>query len=142
MLHNLFDGSDMVTTTTAAALRTTGLLLAVICVGGCANHSDIAAVGRYGGYSTPAFDGYLAECPPIAAIDFSTKRQVIDDDDLAAMLPALKRLNPRRICLGGQHVTDRSIDMLNQLPFLQSVNLEGTQVTPQGRGRLRLDHFE
>jgi len=31
-------------------------------------------------------------------------------DDLAAMLPALKRLNPRRISLGGQHISDRSIE--------------------------------
>jgi hypothetical protein len=57
------------------------------------------------------------------------------------MLPALKRLGPRRICLGGQPITDRSIDLFNQLPFLQSLSLEGTQVTPQGRGRLKLAHF-
>ena len=34
------------------------------------------------------------------------------------------------------------IDLLNQLPFLSSLSLEGTQVTPEGRGRLKLAHFE
>ncbi|MDB5321468.1 MAG: hypothetical protein JWN40_3099 [Phycisphaerales bacterium] len=125
------------------SLQSIGTLLFAVALTGCAsNHADIEAIGHYGGYSTPAFDGYLAECPPLAAIDFSTRRQIITDDDLANMLPSLKRLNPRRICLGGQPITDRSIEVLNQLPFLQSLSLEGTQVTPQGRGRLRLAHWE
>jgi len=65
-------------------------LLFTLALTGCSsNHADVETVGRYGGYSTPAFDGYLAECPPIAAIDFSTRRQLINDDDLAAMFPAI-----------------------------------------------------
>jgi hypothetical protein len=125
------------------SLQIVATLVFTLALAGCSlNHADVETVGRYGGYSTPAFDGYLAECPPIAAIDFSTRRQLITDDDLAAMFPAIKRLNPRRICLGGQPITDRSIELLNQLPYLQSLSLEGTQVTPQGRGRLRLAHFE
>jgi hypothetical protein len=117
-------------------------LLFVSLSNGCADHKDVEAVGRYGGYSTPNYDGFLAECPPLEAVDFSTRRQIITDDDLAAMLPALKRLQPRRISLGGQPITDRSIDLLNQLDYLQSVSLEGTQVTAQGRGRLRLSHWD
>jgi hypothetical protein len=124
------------------SLQMVAALVLVLALAGCADHADVEIIGRYGGYSTPAFEGFLAECPPIDAIDFSTRRQLITDDDLAAMLPALKRLNPRRICLGGQPITDRSIDLLNQLPFLASLSLEGTQVTPQGRGRLKLAHFE
>ena len=125
------------------SLQFIGTVLFALALTGCANnHADIETVGRYGGYSTPDADGYLAECPPIAAIDFSTRRQIINDDDLAAMLPALKRLNPRRISLGGQPITDRSIEVLNQLPFLQSLSLEGTQITPQGRGRLKLAHWD
>ena len=123
------------------SLQMVGLLVVALALAGCADHADVEMIGRYGGYSTPTFDGFLAECPPIEAIDFSTRRQLITDDDLLAMLPALKRLNPRRICLGGQPITDRSIDVLNQLPFLASLSLEGTQVTPQGRGRLKLAHF-
>jgi hypothetical protein len=122
---------------------TIGILITTAALGGCgASHADIEAVGRFGGYSTPTYGGFLAECPPIAAVDFSTRRQIITDDDLAAVFPALKRLAPRRICLGGQPITDRSIDLLNELPFLESLSLEGTKVTPQGRGRLRLSHWE
>jgi hypothetical protein len=124
------------------SLHIAAALVFALALAGCANHADVETIGRYGGYSTPSFYGYFAECPPIAAIDFSTKRQVITDDDLEAMLPALKRLSPRRICLGGQPITDRSIDVLNQLPYLQSLSLEGTQVTPQGRGRLKLAHYQ
>ena len=125
------------------ALQTLAILTTAFILTGCAvNHSDIEAVGKYGGYSTPTYSGFLAECPPLAAVDFSTQRQLITDDDLAAMLPALKRLSPRHISLGGQPITDRSIDLLNQLPYLQSLSLEGTQVTPQGRGRLRLSHWD
>jgi hypothetical protein len=125
------------------SLPSIAILLFALASTGCgSNHADIEAIGHYGGYSTPNYDGYLAECPPIAAIDFSTRRQIINDDDLAAMLPALKRLNPRRISLGGQPITDRSVDVLNQLPYLQSLSLEGTQITPQGRGRLKLAHWD
>jgi hypothetical protein len=124
-------------------LSTVGILITVFALGGCAaSHTDIEAVGRFGGYSTASYGGFLAECPPIDSVDFSTKRQIITDDDLAVLLPALKRLAPRRICLGGQPITDRSIDMLNEMPFLTSISLEGTKVTPQGRGRLRLSHYE
>jgi hypothetical protein len=122
-------------------LQIVATLVFALALAGCADHADVEMIGRYGGYSTPSYQNYLAECPPIDAIDFSAKRQIITDDDLAAMLPALKRLGPRRICLGGQPITDRSIDLFNQLPFLQSLSLEGTQVTPQGRGRLKLAHF-
>jgi hypothetical protein len=122
---------------------TTATLLAAMILTGCgASHADVAAVGQYGGYTTPTWGGPLAECPPVSAIDFSTVRQVITDDDLAAMFPAIKRLAPKRISLGGQPITDRSIDLLNQLAFLRSINLEGTRVTPQGRGRLRLAHWD
>lgn len=113
-----------------------------LALGGCASHSDVETVGRYGGFTTPKYSGPLAECPPVAAVDFSPLRQTITDDDLQAMFPALQRLNPQRVSLGGQPVTDRSIDLLNQLEWLQYVNLEGTRVTPQGLGRLKLTHWE
>lgn len=115
----------------------------LLLAGGCVNaHNDIETVGRYGGYTTPTGAGPLAECPPVASVDFSTIRQVINDEDFAALFPSLQRLNPRRICLGGQNVSDRSIDLLNQLPYLVVVNLEGTKVTPQGLGRLKLSHWD
>ena len=113
------------------------LALLVVALGGCTHASDMATVGRYGGYTTHGYDGVLVNLAPMEAVDFSTQRQVVTDDDLEAMLPALKRLAPRRISLGGQQVTDRSIDMLNEIPFLRVVNLEGTQVTPAGWARLR-----
>ena len=118
------------------------LALLALGLGGCAQQSDMATVGRYGGYTTPGYDGVLTDVPPMAAVDFSTQRQVITDDDLEAMLPALKRLRPRRMCLGGQHLTDRSIDMLNEIPFLRVVNLEGTEITPAGWARLRPSHYD
>lgn len=119
------------------------LLAAVAAVvAGCANHADIESVGKYGGFTSPSYSGFLAELPPVAAVDFSTLRQPVTDDDFAALFPSLQRLNPRRIGLGGQPVTDRCIDLLNQLPYLQAVNLEGTKVTPQGLARLKLSHWE
>jgi hypothetical protein len=120
----------------------TVLSLIALVAAGCANHADIEAVGRYGGYTTPTYAGPLAECPPVAAVDFSTLRQTLSDDDFEAVFPALQRLNPRRISLGGQPVSDRVVDLLNQLPYLQAVNLEGTRVTPQGFGRLKLARWE
>ena len=123
-------------------LTLTTLLFASVMTGCVASRADFAAVAHHGGLSTPNYAGFLAECPPLEAIDFSAKRAIVTDDDLADMLPALKRLQPRRISLGGQPITDRSIDMLNQLDYLQSLSLEGTQITPQGRGRLRLSHWD
>ena len=117
-------------------------LFLALCAGGCANRADFQTVGQYGGYATPQWDYWLAELTPIAAVDFSPKRRVIDDDDFAALFPALKRLNPRRLSLGGQNISDRSIDLINELPFLNAVILEGTNVTYKGRGRLRLAHYE
>jgi hypothetical protein len=117
------------------------LSLAMVMTGCAASHKDIETVAHYGGLSTPNYGGILAECPPLEAVDFSTRRGIVTDDDLAAMLPALKRLQPRRISLGGQPITDRAIDYLNQLDYLQSLSLEGTQVSPEGRGRLRLNHW-
>jgi hypothetical protein len=128
-----------ITPTSVAAPLLTLLALAL---GGCAAQSDLDTVGRFGGYTTPEYGGPFRELPPVAAVDFSTQRQIITDDDLEAMLPALKRLCPRRICLGGQKITDRSIDMLNEIPFLHVVNLEGTAVTPQGWGRLHLSRWD
>jgi hypothetical protein len=118
------------------------LVLLALAMGGCASPSDLDAVGRFGGYTTPEYGGPFRELPPVASVDFSTLRQVITDDDLETMLPALKRLAPRRMCLGGQKITDRSIDMLNQIPFLHVVNLEGTDVTPAGWGRLHLSRWD
>ena len=118
------------------------LLLAAAALGGCARHSDYAAVGRFGGYTTAKYEGVFTDLPPVEAVDFSTQRAIVTDDDIQTMLPALKRLAPRRISLGGQRITDRSIDMLNEIPFLRVVNVEGTQVTPAGWARLRPSHWE
>ncbi len=110
--------------------------------GGCANQSDINTLAHYGGYATPQWDTWLADLGPIAAVDFSPKRRVINDEDFAALFPALRHVNPRRVSLGGQNISDKSIDLLNQLPYLGSVNLEGTKVTYEGKGRLKLSHWE
>jgi hypothetical protein len=118
------------------------IVLATVCLTGCASRSDFEKVGFYGGYATPQADNWLADMAPIEAVDFSIQRRVINDDDFAAMFPALKHLNPRRISLGGQKITDKSIDLLNQLDYLNSVNLVGTDVTYQGKARLKLAHFE
>jgi hypothetical protein len=87
-------------------------------------------------------DGPLANLAPVAAVDFSTHRRVIDDDDFAALFPSLERLSPRRICLGGQPISDRSIELLNRLPYLRVINLEGTHVSAEGLGRIRMDHWD
>src|SRR4051812_10385307 len=117
-------------------------LLLSFFAGGCANQHDVDVVAHYGGYVTPQWDNWLSELTPMASVDFSPQRKVITDDDFAALFPALKHLNPRRVTLGGQKITDKSIDLLNQLPFLGSVNLEGTNVTYEGKGRLKLSHWE
>src|SRR5258706_10925347 len=117
-------------------------LILPLLAGGCANQSDVNTVAHYGGYVTPQWDNWLSELTPMASVDFSPQRRVINDEDFAALFPALKHLNPRRVTLGGQKVSDKSIDLLNQLPFLGSVNLEGTNVTYEGKGRLKLWHWE
>jgi hypothetical protein len=127
------------------SLRAVLCLFTVGCLAsltGCGSHQDIETVGRLGGYTTPHWGAMFAELPPVDAVDFSVERQRITDEDFAAIFPALQRLAPRRVSLGGQPITDKTIDLLNQLPWLEYVNLEGTQVTPAGRGRLKLSHFE
>ena len=127
----------------ASAAAAPLLLLALAtALGGCVSNNDLATVGEYGGYTTNQYEGMFAGRRPMQAVDFSTQRRVITDDDFATLFPALKRINPRRICLGGQRISDRSIDLLNQLPYLRVVNLEGTEVTPAGWGRLRLSHWD
>jgi hypothetical protein len=118
------------------------LALLALAVGGCAHQSDVATVGRYGGYTTTGYDGVLRDLPPMDAVDFSTQRAIVTDDDIEAMLPALKRLAPRRISLGGQKISDRSVDMLNEIPFLRVVNVEGTNITPAGWARLRPSRWD
>src|SRR5690242_5154180 len=113
-------------------LRFVGLLSSLILLAGCGSHHDIETVGRLGGYTTPHWGAMFAELPPVDAIDFSIERQKITDDDFAAIFPAIRSLAPRRISLGGQPITDKSIDLLNQLPWLEYVNLEGTNVTYAG----------
>jgi hypothetical protein len=126
-----------------SAVATPALLLALAtALGGCVSDNDLATVGEYGGYTTAQYEGLFAGRRPMQAVDFSTQRRVINDDDFAELFPALKRISPRRICLGGQPITDRSIDLLNQLPYLRVVNLEGTNVTPAGWGRLRLSAWD
>jgi hypothetical protein len=110
--------------------------------GGCASQHDIDVVAHYGGYVTPQWDTWLSELAPMASVDFSPQRRVIDDEDFAALFPALRNINPRRVTLGGQKISDKSIDLLNKLPYLGSVNLEGTNVTYEGKGRLKLAHWE
>lgn len=117
-------------------------ILSALTLGGCATQQDVNTVAHYGGYVTPQWDNWAADLTPMAAVDFSSTRYVMNDDDFAALFPALKRLNPRRVTLGGQNISDRSIDLLNQLPFLASVNLEGTKVSYEGKGRLKLAHWE
>jgi hypothetical protein len=127
---------------TSAAAAPLLLLTLATALGGCVSNDDLATVGRYGGYTTAQYEGLFAGRRPMQAVDFSTQRRVIDDDDFAELFPALERISPRRICLGGQHISDRSIDLLNKLPYLRVVNLEGTDVTPAGWGRLRLSVWD
>jgi hypothetical protein len=118
------------------------LLALALGSGGCISNADLATVGSYGGYTTAQYDGIAATRRPVEAVDFSTQRRVLTDDDFEALFPALERLSPRRISLGGQRISDRSIDLLNKLPYLRVVNLEGTDITPAGWGKLRLSHWD
>jgi hypothetical protein len=129
-------------TTSAVAAAPLLLLALATALGGCVSDQDLATVGEYGGYTTVQYEGLFAGRRPMQAVDFSTQRRVINDDDFAALFPALKEISPRRINLGGQRISDRTIDLLNQLPYLRVVNLEGTDVTPAGWGRLRLSVWD
>jgi hypothetical protein len=131
--------ASRIASTVAAPLL---LLALATALGGCVSNQDLATVGEYGGYTTNQYEGMFAGRRPTQAVDFSTQRRVITDDDFAALFPALQRISPRRICLGGQPISDRTIDLLNKLPYLRVVNLEGTNVTPAGWGRLRLSVWD
>jgi hypothetical protein len=92
---------------------------------------DIATVETYGGRVTPRESAY--NFPPMQAVDFAPDRRLLTDDDFADLLPALRRLQPYRLYISGQPISDKSVPLINQIPNLHIVAAEGTDITPDGR---------
>jgi len=63
---------------------------------------------------------------------FNPLERKLSDDDLVELSPALRRMDPLRLDLKGQPVTDKSIDVLNRLTSLHVLDLSKTEVTFDG----------
>jgi hypothetical protein len=116
------------------------LAFALLSTGCSSSHpppNDIAIVQSYGGRVTPGFQGEFAGLPPMQAVDFSPERRLLTDDDFAALLPSLQRLQPYRIFISGQRISDQSIPLINKIPNLHVVAAEGTDITPEGHARIK-----
>jgi hypothetical protein len=113
------------------------LLALVFLAGGCASKHDIATIESYGGRVTPTYEAEWAGVPPMQAIDFSPERHLLTDEDFEALLPAIKRLQPYRLFISGQRISDKSVPLINQIPNLHIVAAEGTDITMDGHRQIK-----
>jgi hypothetical protein len=111
--------------------------LTLILTGCTSSRQDIATIESYGGRVTPGFEGEFAGLPPMQAVDFSPERRLLTDDDFAAIVPSLKRLQPYRLFISGHRISDRSIPLINSIPNLHVVAAEGTDITPDGHASIK-----
>ena len=106
---------------------------------GCASFGsrDEQLLERVGGSYVPSGEAWFARAAPVFVVSFDPAQHVLTDDDLRLVFPSLRRVDSVQLDLSGSRVSDESIPLINSLRSLRSVDLNDTQVTAAGIGRLR-----
>jgi hypothetical protein len=75
----------------------------------------------------------VAEMGTLRAVGF--QHGVVTDDDLIELLPRLTTI--RNLYLQDTPITDRCVDAIASMPKLRGVMIAGTNITDEGKSRLR-----
>src|SRR5207249_1331975 len=81
------------------------------------SRKDEELLERYGGHFVPTGEGPLVRYAPIDSIFFD-KGRVLNDEDFAAIFPAIQRMDPYLLPLARHHLSDQIIDLVNRLRSL------------------------
>jgi hypothetical protein len=100
---------------------------------------EIALLKRFGGGLTISEPDPETKTSRIDLVWFNPLEHKLSDEDLLELSPALRRMDPLRLDLKGQPITDNSIDVLNRLDSLHVLDLSKTDVTFEGLKQL---HFK
>lgn len=73
----------------------------------------------------------------VGDINFDPTRDRLTDEDLARLQPALRELRPWHLNVAGADLGDGSIDVLQHLPTLRSLDIRDTRITRAGAAKLR-----
>jgi hypothetical protein len=101
-----------------------------------AHAQDIALLKRFGGGLTLTEPDAATKESRIDLVWFNPLEHKLTDEDLIELSPALRRMDPLRLDLKGQPISDKSIDNLNQLESLHVLDLSKTDVTFAGLKQL------
>ena len=111
------------------------LILTALVLSGCTcpTTTQIGAINNAGGIYLPG-SGYQDACH----VPWLWFENAIDDDTFSRLLPAIKAMTPETLQLSGQtDITDKSIDLINQLSSVQVILLDGSGISQEGLRRLR-----
>jgi hypothetical protein len=111
---------------------------------GCRRYSDrdVALLGTYGGDFVLSGEGPGRYMAPVGAVYLNDESRPLSDDDFAAVVPAVRQMDPMVLLLRGRHtISDKSVPLLNQLRATEHLDLSGTQVSVVGLRGLRLKHL-
>lgn len=97
---------------------------------------DEALLERYDGRFVPTGEGPLVRLTPVDSVYFGTR--VLNDEEFAAVFPAIQRMDPYLLPLRGHRLSDRIIDLLNRLGSPRMLDLSDTNVSYEGLRKLRL----
>jgi hypothetical protein len=103
---------------------------------------DVALLKRFGGGLTITEPDPATRQSRIDLIWFNPLEHKLSDDDLIELSPALRRMDPLRLDLKGQPITNKSIDVLNPLDSLHVLDLSKTDVTFDGLKQLHLKQLQ
>ena len=103
---------------------------------GTAYAQDIALLKRFGGGLTFTEPDPATKQSRIDLVWFNPLERKLSDEDLLELSPALRRMDPLRLDLKGQPITDSSINVLNRLDSLHVLDLSKTDVTFEGLKQL------
>ena len=98
---------------------------------------DEELLGRYGGHFIPTGEGPLVRIVPVDGVYFDCGR-VLNNEDFAATFPAVQRMDPYRLHLGGHRLSDQVVELLNRLRSVRLLDLQHTDVSYAGLRNLRL----
>lgn len=96
------------------------------------SQKDADTIGDLGGYYLP--ENQLNSYCRAAEVRFRPQKHLLNDDEFAAAFPSIMRMSPYILDLSDQPISDRSIELLRQLPDLRILYIGGTHVT---EGELR-----